>query len=117
MKHLLLLISLLPLQVLAQGKDLSCEDCWFEYKTEPAQKELPPDYCPLGICADGSFCCILWEENETYKSVPCWTKLSDDRLQFDGEEVMYFKIIKWTESEIILEPENEPSYKWYFKKG
>ncbi|UKN00328.1 hypothetical protein K6119_11340 [Paracrocinitomix mangrovi] len=116
MKSLLLFIFLAPIFSLAQENNISCDDCWVEYKVEPQLEELPEDYCPLRICSDGSICCFLTEDNEIFKNTPGWTKIDENRLQIVGDEPKFFKIIKWTKNEIILESESNPKHKWYFKK-
>lgn len=112
MKSFIFILLLVPLLSFSQDLDLNCTGCWVEYKIEPEIE----NHCPLLLCPDGSICCIQKVDNELYKSSPGWTILSEKRIRFDGDEPTYFKVIKWTENELIIEFESSPTTVIYFSK-
>lgn len=114
MKNLIILLILVTINLTSFSQDLDSNfnDCWIAYKTEP----FAEDNCPAMLCPNGEIYCFIKVDKEVYKSIPGWTLLSEDRMRFDGDNPTYFKVLKWTDDELIIETESNPILKIYFRK-
>ncbi len=114
MKYFHLLFLLFSFNGLGQNSSVS-QDCWVEYKSTAAPTSS--DNCKLRLCPDGSICCLLPQEGEVYITQSGWQKLGTDRLQLYADSPVYFTILKWTESEMVIQSETDPKITIYLKRS